>query len=135
MRRKAGHLSHAHYELESWASWKHTHQGENGVLGAQVMSWDGIVSDMPSKSLVPKLDMPRSISLVDIAYNGAPESHKLTIRIKYLDMGKVSRHAEDRMLEYISGILAGGRYEASREKEVRKSAAKRDCQAKKVYRI
>jgi len=128
-RRRAKHLDNAHHELESWASWVHLHQGENGVMGAQISNYDGISTDTPPKALIPRIDMPRQISLVGQAYDDAPESHKDTIRIKYLELGKISRHAEDRMLEYISGVLFGGRYEASRVKKDRKRGASRYSKA------
>jgi len=104
-RHRADHLKYAHYELETWASWIHTHQGENGVMGSQVMNWSGIVPDTPPHALVPRVDMPRNISWVDLAYTDAPAIHKSTISAKYLHASKVSRHAENMMLEYISGAL------------------------------
>lgn len=123
-RRRAKHLDNAHHELESWASWVHLHQGENGVMGQQISNYDGITTDTPPKALIPRIDMPRHISLVERAYDDAPSSHKDTIRIKYLELGKVSRHSEDRMLEYISGVLFGGKYEASRAKKERERESK-----------
>ena len=104
-RHRAVHLKYAHYELETWASWIHTHQGENGVMGSQVMNWSGIVPDTPPHALVPRVDMPRPISWVDLAYTDAPDDHRRNIEIKYLENGKVPRHSEDRMLEYIAGAL------------------------------
>ena len=109
-RRREKHLENAHYQLETWAGWIHTHQGENGVMGSLVSSYDGMTTDTPPHALVPRVDMPRQISLVDIAYKDAPERHRITIEYKYIDMRKVSRHAEDRKIEYIAGVLYGGCY-------------------------
>lgn len=104
-RRRANHLEYAHHELLSWASWLATHQGENGVMGAQVSNYDGISTDTPPHALIPRVDMPRQVSWVDIAYMDAPKTHKIAIKTKYKEGGRISRHAEDRLLEYVSGAL------------------------------
>ncbi len=105
MRVRAKHLLFAHHMLETWASWKHTHLGENGVMGALIASYSPHMPSAPTTSLVPKLDMPRDVSLVDREVLDAPKKHKNTIDIKYIKMGKVSRHAEDLMLEFFAGRL------------------------------
>lgn len=134
-RPKSAHLRAAHYELESWASWIHTHQGENGIMGAQVSSYEGFVSTTPPHALVPRIDMPRSISIVDMAYNDLEGVHKKTIKHKYIDMIKVSRHAEDRMLEFVAGILFGAKHDSIRKTKDRKSAANRVYKKKEIYSI
>jgi len=107
MRVKAKHLVKANHEIESWASWKHLHSGENGVMGSLVSAYSPDRSDMPPHALVPRIDMPRKVSIVDIEYSDAPENHKITIFKKYLaePRVKVSRHSEDLMLEYMAGRL------------------------------
>ena len=107
MRVKAKHLVHANHEIESWASWRHLHTGENGIMGSLVSSYSPDRSDMPPHALVPRIDMPRKVSIVDIEYNDAPANHKKTIERKYLAEPpiKVSRYAEDIMLEYMAGRL------------------------------
>jgi len=104
-------------------------------MGAQISNYDGIATDTPPHALVPIIDMPKEISLVDIAYNDAPETHKISIRVKYISMGKLSRHSEDRLLEYIAGVLFGGTHDTGREKSNRKSATDRHYKRATVIRI
>ncbi len=105
MRVRAKHLQFAHYALETWASWRHTHTGQNGVMGALVSAYSPDRSSLPKGSAVPPMDMPKDISRTDMIVSDSPSNHKLIIENKYMNMKKVSRYADERMLEYISGRL------------------------------